>query len=82
MDWAENVASDLQLRLLADYAKRYGVGYINDFRHLAIVVCGGDDGQDAEEWPRKVIGSGIPRDYEAAYASAFIKAALEHFVFR
>ena len=32
--------------------------------------------QEEVDWSRKVIGHGIPPDYEAVYAAAFIKAAL------
>ena len=78
IDWAENDAEDIELRRLADYVKRAerGVSAIRDFRHLAAVVCGGPDEPEVWDWSRKVIGHGIPPDYEAVYAAAFIKAAL------
>lgn len=79
MQWAETDAEDIELRRLANYVKlgEKGGPAIRDLRHLAGVVCGGlNIGDEETDWLRKVIGPGIPPEYEATYAAAFVQAAL------
>jgi hypothetical protein len=75
MQWAENEATDIELRSLAAFVKRVGRG-VRTIRDLAMVVCGGPDEPEVEAWPGKVIGHGVPPEYEATYTAAFVKAAL------